>query len=102
MIIVIADDFTGAAEIGGIGIRFGLNVEIQTDTIIPDNVDLLIIATDSRSKTEDEAYEEVFRITDKLYRNNYELIYGWFHKLLFPRDHKPFDASISSLANNNF
>ena len=75
MIIVIADDFTGAAEIGGIGIRYGLNVEIQTDTIIPENVDLLIIATDSRSKTEDEAYEEVFRITDKLYRNNYDLIY---------------------------
>lgn len=30
MIAVVADDFTGAAEIGGLGIRYGLKVEIRT------------------------------------------------------------------------
>jgi len=75
MIVVIADDFTGAAEIGGIGLRYGLNVEIQTDTIIPDNVDLLIIATDTRSKLEDDAYREVLEITGKLNVADFDLIY---------------------------
>ena len=31
MIIVIADDFTGAAELAGIGLRYGLRVKILTD-----------------------------------------------------------------------
>ncbi len=75
MIVVIADDFTGAAEIGGVGLRYGLNVEIQTDTSIPDYVDLLIIATDTRAKSEIEAYDEVFGLTKELRKNNFEMIY---------------------------
>ena len=31
MIVVIADDFTGAAEIGGIGLKYGLKVVIETN-----------------------------------------------------------------------
>lgn len=50
MIAVIADDFTGAAEIGGVGIRNGFNVVI--DTKVDGNVkaDILVIATDTRSQ----------------------------------------------------
>jgi hypothetical protein len=33
MIAVIADDFTGAAEICGIGLRHGLNVILETEAI---------------------------------------------------------------------
>ena len=29
MIVVIADDLTGAGEIAGIGLAFGFNVELQ-------------------------------------------------------------------------
>lgn len=66
MIAVIADDFTGAAEIAGLGLRYGLKVEIESHLFTESNADLLIIATDTRSKEESEAYEEVFIITQKL------------------------------------
>jgi D-threonate/D-erythronate kinase len=66
MIAVIADDFTGAAEIGGVGLRYGLNVLIETEVNKVDGVDLLVIATDTRSMGVDEAYAEVTRITKQL------------------------------------
>ncbi|MDX9924943.1 MAG: four-carbon acid sugar kinase family protein [Ignavibacteriaceae bacterium] len=66
MIAVIADDFTGAAELAGLGLRFGLNVEIDSNGINKSNVDLLIIATDTRSMKSDEAYNLVSKIARKL------------------------------------
>lgn len=66
MIAVIADDFTGAAEIGGVGLRYGLNVLIETEVNNVEGVDLLVIATDTRSLSAEAAYEEVTRITRQL------------------------------------
>jgi uncharacterized protein YgbK (DUF1537 family) len=81
MIAVIADDLTGAAELGGIGLRHGLRTEIRTSvaqlaTHVPagrtpgvpagDVPDLLIIAADSRSKAEPAAIEEMTTITRAL------------------------------------
>ncbi|MBN2273150.1 MAG: four-carbon acid sugar kinase family protein [Bacteroidales bacterium] len=65
-IIVIADDFTGAAEIGGIGLRHGLNVVIETEVIDNKNADLLIIATDTRSMNKLDAMQYIARITKEL------------------------------------
>jgi len=39
MIAVIADDFTGAAEIGGVGLRYGLQVLIETEVNDVSDVD---------------------------------------------------------------
>jgi uncharacterized protein YgbK (DUF1537 family) len=66
MIAVIADDLTGAAELGGIGLRHGLRTEIRT--IVPQHTTthLLIIAADSRSKPEPAAIEEMTAITRQL------------------------------------
>jgi D-threonate/D-erythronate kinase len=75
MIAVIADDFTGAAEIGGIGLRYGLRVVIETEDIQNHNADLLIIATDTRSLCAREASEHVFRITKELEKLNPKFIY---------------------------
>ncbi|MBN1924321.1 MAG: four-carbon acid sugar kinase family protein [Prolixibacteraceae bacterium] len=66
MIAVIADDFTGAAEIGGIGLRYGLKVIIETRVTDARDCDLLIIAADSRSLTPDQAAKEIENITEKL------------------------------------
>ena len=55
MIAVIADDFTGAAEIGGVGLRYGLRVVIETSVQQQAEADLHIIATNSRSLNPDEA-----------------------------------------------
>jgi len=49
MIAVIADDFTGAAELAGISLRYGLSVSVHLDNNIDTDADVVIISTDSRS-----------------------------------------------------
>ncbi|HVS96579.1 MAG TPA: four-carbon acid sugar kinase family protein [Puia sp.] len=70
MIAVIADDLTGAAELAGIGVRYGLRTGIRTTTGIAAPlsvpVDLLVIAGDSRSKARKAAVEEMSGITRRL------------------------------------
>src|SRR5688572_20676473 len=57
MIIVIADDLTGAAEIAGIGLRYNLKTEVFLSPATVTNVpkDLIVICTDSRSMTRQNA-----------------------------------------------
>ncbi|HSC37327.1 MAG TPA: four-carbon acid sugar kinase family protein [Chitinophagaceae bacterium] len=66
MIAVIADDFTGAAELGGIGLRYGLLVEISTVVPAATGADLLVIAADTRSMDEVKAVIEMEAITKAL------------------------------------
>ena len=75
MIAVIADDFTGAAEIGGIGLRHGLKVVIETEPLNGHDADLLVIATDTRSLSPEEASSQIDYITKALLKLNPELIY---------------------------
>ncbi|MGC4102881.1 four-carbon acid sugar kinase family protein [Ferruginibacter sp.] len=49
MIAVIADDFTGAAELAGICLRYGLTVEVCLENVTGTEAEVLIISTDSRS-----------------------------------------------------
>ncbi|HYG22216.1 MAG TPA: four-carbon acid sugar kinase family protein [Verrucomicrobiae bacterium] len=57
MIGVIADDLSGAAEIGALGLRHGLTSEIVTHGTRPGRADLVCIDTDSRSRTASDAVE---------------------------------------------
>lgn len=66
MIAVIADDFTGAAEIGGFGLRRGLQVVIETNVEGAGKCDLLVIAADTRSLSKEEATLEITKITQQL------------------------------------
>lgn len=66
MIIVIADDITGAAEIAGIGLRFGLNVNLITDFNKLPKSDLLVCATDTRSMSEEEAVKETLKLINQI------------------------------------
>lgn len=66
MIAVIADDFTGAAEMAGIGLRYHLNVELGTEVNKNTKADLFIIATDTRSLTEAEAVRNMQKHTRDL------------------------------------
>ena len=62
-ITVIADDITGAAEMAGIGYRYGLTTALLTDILHPlPDVELLVIATDTRSMNQEEAVNEPRRI----------------------------------------
>jgi uncharacterized protein YgbK (DUF1537 family) len=61
MITVLADDITGAAEIAGICLRFGLSVAFDFDFKIGEvpSADVWIIASDTRSMPEKTACESV-------------------------------------------
>lgn len=66
MIAVIADDFTGAAELAGIGLRYNLTVELGTEVNTATHADLFVIATDARSLPEVEAVAVMQKHTREL------------------------------------
>ena len=76
MIAVIADDFTGAAEIGAIGLRFGLTAEVQTQFHPDSKADLLVIDTDTRSCTKEQAATKV----EKVFKQLQKLCPEWIYK----------------------
>ena len=55
-VIILSDDITGAAEIAGVCLRYGLKVSFGINEL-PCEADVRIIATDSRSLSEDEAFQ---------------------------------------------
>jgi len=59
MIVVIADDLTGAVELAGIGLSHGLKVEVSLELTPSAQADLLVIATDTRSKAEEFAVADI-------------------------------------------
>jgi len=74
MIVVIADDLSGAAELAGIGLRYGINVEMCT--VVGDaDVELLVVATDSRSMKEEDAIKEAERVASAVMLLNPEMVY---------------------------
>ncbi len=75
MIVVLADDFTGAAELAGVGLMHGLTVELHIEDAEPPSSDMLVIATDTRSKGIEEAVEEVSKLTKKLGGQKLDWIY---------------------------
>ncbi|RPI28058.1 MAG: four-carbon acid sugar kinase family protein [Acidobacteria bacterium] len=53
---VLADDFSGAAEVAGVGFRYGLQAAVQLDSQVPaPHRELAVLDIDSRSKSEGEA-----------------------------------------------
>ena len=63
MISVLADDLTGAAEIAGVAMRYGLRVAFGIESVPNVDADVRIVATDSRSATEEEAFVQHLRLT---------------------------------------
>ena len=49
MIAVIADDFTGAAELAGISLRYGLKVTVSLNNEVDSDAEVMVMCTDSRS-----------------------------------------------------
>jgi uncharacterized protein YgbK (DUF1537 family) len=59
MLVVLADDFSGAAEIGGIANRFGLKTEIQMTFNANTDAELVVLDSDTRSLNETEAVKKM-------------------------------------------
>ncbi|SDL30903.1 four-carbon acid sugar kinase family protein [Siphonobacter aquaeclarae] len=75
MIAVLADDLTGAAEIAGIGRRYGLRTELALDIIPDTQPDLLVVTADTRSLSEEEAIHRTGELCRKLLTLNPEWVY---------------------------
>lgn len=75
MIAVIADDFTGAAEVGGVALRHGLKVVIETSVAKAEEADVLIVATNTRSMCAAAAAAEVEKVTRQLLEMNPKYIF---------------------------
>lgn len=66
MIVVLADDLTGAAELGGLALRYKLNIEITTKINPGSEADILIVATDTRSLPRTQAESVIAAISGEL------------------------------------
>jgi D-threonate/D-erythronate kinase len=68
MLIVFADDFSGAAEIAGIAHSYGLLTHVQKQYVAT-NCDVLIIDMDTRSKSAQEASKIAELISNEVAQN---------------------------------
>ncbi len=75
VICVLADDFTGAAEIAGVAFRYGLVAEVQTEYHDAKGVDLICLDTDSRSCTSQEAARRVAEAAERYRRAGVEVFF---------------------------
>lgn len=73
-VIVIADDITGAAEIAGVCLRYGIDVSLGIDRLPETDATIQIIATDSRSLTEAEAYSIHKRVIESILKEKTDSI----------------------------
>jgi D-threonate/D-erythronate kinase len=76
MIAVIADDFSGAAELAGICLRYGLTATVCTGEIAEATTDVLLINTDSRSLKKEGA----LAVTEKIILHVLALHPKWVYK----------------------
>ena len=75
--LILADDLSGAAEAGGIALRYGLTAEVQTRFRPSNDADLIVVNTETRGCSGLVAAQRV-RQTLRCYR---ELP----HRLLFKK-----------------
>lgn len=66
MITVVADDLTGAAEMAGVCLRYGITVSFGIDTLPETSAEVTIVATDSRSMSENDAYNIHNQLAEKI------------------------------------
>jgi len=67
MLIVFADDFSGAAEIGGVAYSNGLKAQIQKTFKNDKSLDVIIIDMDSRILDKQSAFEKAKSISTEVY-----------------------------------
>lgn len=101
MIVVIADDFSGAAEIGGVALHYGLESVIQTDTEFDNDRDLLIIDSNTRSVSDEQAAQEIENIAKRLLNTSWRWIYKKTDSVLRGHILTELSMLLKILANTN-
>jgi len=74
-VLVIADDLTGAAEIGGIAVRYRLATELVGDVPFNPEAACTVIDTDSRNRSGEDAAAIVKRAAEASHGAAFDLIY---------------------------
>ncbi len=75
MKIVLADDLTGAAEIAGIAWQAGYRVAVQTTLDTAIDAELVVIDTDTRSKSSEAAARIITNLVQRIARMDAVLLY---------------------------
>ena len=75
MIVAIADDLTGATEIGGVAWRYGLAVEVQTGSCTVTEVDAVVVDARTRACCGKVAAERVRRVAAQSLRHKTQWLY---------------------------
>ncbi|MCC6510808.1 MAG: four-carbon acid sugar kinase family protein [Pirellulaceae bacterium] len=81
-IVVIADDLTGAAEVAGSALRYGLSAEVQIGQLAASEVDVIVVDADSRSQSPEIAFDKVLQLTQQAVDAQYGLLYKKVDSLL--------------------
>lgn len=100
MIGVIADDLTGAAEIGAVGLRHGLQAEIVFGGKPGGRADLVCVNTDSRSCRSDEAGKRTAAAAKLLRRAGAKWIYKKVDSVLRGQVTAELEAAMQQLKLN--
>ena len=66
MIVILADDFSGAAELAGIAANCGLSAEVHTRFQPDSTADVIAVDTDTRWRTEAEAIQIMLGVAQKV------------------------------------
>jgi len=80
--IVIADDLTGAAEVAGAALRFGLSAEVQIGRVDASPADVVVIDADSRSLDPAAAAATVLELTTQSLRLQPDAVFKKVDSLL--------------------
>lgn len=81
-ILVIADDLTGAAELGGVALRYNLTAEVVHDLSEKLYTDVCILNTNTRSLKEDQVLPHLHNLFQAIEINNFTFIYLKFDSAL--------------------
>ncbi|RMD92388.1 MAG: hypothetical protein D6813_05995 [Calditrichaeota bacterium] len=75
MKLVIADDFTGSAELAGIGMRYGFAMELRREIDFKCAADMLVVDVDSRSRSSRDVLQRMNRVVSELKQVSFDLLY---------------------------
>jgi len=75
MMIVIADDFTGSAELAGISWQYGFDTAVRTNVDLRQSCDVLILDSDIRSRRLQEIEKILPQLTVKLAKFDFDTLY---------------------------
>lgn len=76
-ILVLADDLTGASELGGIAHMFGLSVKIlfNGENVVEQDEDVVIIDSNSRNMSPEEAYGKIKELASKIDFSAFDIVF---------------------------